>query len=145
VGKVIVPAKIENFDDVKAAMRGVLPEDQIRKLDIPNARIDTGATVLSMPKRLIEQLGLMQLKTAEVKTAMGLTTVGVYEPVRLTIQGRGCEVSVTEVADTCPVLIGFIPLELLDFLVDSKNQRLIGNPEHDGKFMIDMYHEEFCV
>src|SRR5438093_10347093 len=111
VGKGIVSAKIENLDDVKAAMRGVLPLDQIRTLDIPDARIDTGATVLSMPKRLIEQLGLMQLKTAQVKTTMGLTSVGVYEPVRLSIQGRDCEVAVTEVAESCPVLIGYIPLE----------------------------------
>jgi hypothetical protein len=36
-------------------------------------------------------------------------------------------------------LIGYIPLELLDFVVDSKNQRLIGNPDHGGEFMIDMY------
>ena len=138
VGKVIVSAKIQHLDDVKAAMRGVLPEDRIRTLDIPDARIDTGATFIAMPKHMIEKLGLMRFKTAEVKTAMGLTSVGVYEPVRLTIQGRDCEVAVTEVADTCPVLIGYFPLELLDFLVDSRNQRLVGNPDHDGKFMIDM-------
>ena len=46
---------------------------------------------------------------------------------------------VAEVADNCPVLIGYIPLELLDFVVDTKNQRLIGNPDHGGEFMIDMY------
>jgi hypothetical protein len=33
--------------------------------------------------------------------------------MELTIQGRDCEVRVAEVADNCPVLIGFIPLELL--------------------------------
>jgi hypothetical protein len=36
-------------------------------------------------------------------------------------------------------LIGFIPLELLGFVVDPKNQQLIGNPDHGGEFMIDMY------
>ena len=42
-------------------------------------------------------------------------------------------------ADTCPVIIGYVPLELLDFVVDPKGQRLIGNPEHGGEFMFDMY------
>jgi hypothetical protein len=54
-------------------------------------------------------------------------------------KGRDCELRVAEVADSCPVLIGYIPLELLDFVVDIKNQRLIGNPDHGGEFMIDMY------
>ena len=64
---------------------------------------------------------------------------GIYEQVKLTIQGRDCEVRVSEVADNCPVLIGYIPLELLDFVVSPKDQKLIGNPDHGGQYMIDMY------
>ncbi len=41
--------------------------------------------------------------------------------------------------DECPVLIGQIPLEALDFLVDPIGQRLIGNPEHGGEQMIEMF------
>ncbi len=44
-----------------------------------------------------------------------------------------------EVPDECPVLIGQIPLEALDFLVDPIGQRLIGNPEHGGEQMIEMF------
>ncbi|MGO9469210.1 MAG: hypothetical protein ACLQVF_34210 [Isosphaeraceae bacterium] len=64
--------------------------------------------------------------------------------MKLTIHDRDCEVRVAEVADNCPVLIGYIPLELLDFVVDSKRQQLIGNPDHGGEFMIDMYHQTFA-
>jgi hypothetical protein len=39
----------------------------------------------------------------------------------------------------CALLIGFIPLEMLDFVVDPRDQRLIGNPDHGGEWMIDMY------
>jgi hypothetical protein len=59
------------------------------------------------------------------KTTAGPMSFGIFEQVKLTIQGRDCEVRVAEVADNCPVLIGYIPLELLDFVVDTKNQRLI--------------------
>ena len=57
----------------------------------------------------------------------------------LTVQGRECPMDVAEVPDDCPVLIGQVPLELLDFVVDPANQRLIGNPAHGGEQMLEMY------
>ncbi len=139
LGIVLVTALIENFDDIKAAQKGLIPEAEIRRLEVHDARVDTGATYVSMPKRLIEQLGLVRIKTVEAKTVSGPIRFGIYEQVKLTIQGRDCEVRVSEVADTCPVLIGYIPLELLDFVVSPKEQKLIGNPDHGGQYMIDMY------
>ena len=83
--------------------------------------------------------GLNKIKTVEAKTVSGPIRFGIYDLVKLTIQGRDCEVRVSEVADSCPVLIGYIPLELLDFVVSPKAQKLIGNPDHGGQYMIDMY------
>jgi hypothetical protein len=48
-------------------------------------------------------------------------------------------VDVAEIPDDCPVLIGQIPLEGLDFVIDPVAQRLIGNPEHGGEHMADLY------
>ena len=45
----------------------------------------------------------------------------------------------TELPDDCPVLIGQIPLEILDFVVDPANRRIIGNPEHGGEHIIELY------
>jgi predicted aspartyl protease len=139
MGIVLVTALIENYDDVKSAEKGLIPPSDVRRIQVDDARVDTGATYVSMPLRLINQLGLKRLKTVQARTTAGPVTFGIFEPVKLTIQGRDCEVRVAEVADNCSVLIGFLPLEHLDFVVDSKNQRLIGNPDHDGEFMIDMY------
>jgi predicted aspartyl protease len=139
MGIVLVTALIENQDDVKSAQKGLIPETAIRRIEVHDARVDTGATYVSMPRRLIDQLGLDRIKTIHAKTVAGMVPFGIYDLVRLTIQGRYCEVRVAEVADNCPVLIGYIPLELLDFVIDVKNQKLIGNPDHNGEFMIDMY------
>jgi predicted aspartyl protease len=139
MGVVLVPALIENQRDVDAADEGRIPDSQVRRFEVHDARVDTGATYVSMPMRLISQLGLKRIKTVRAKTTAGPVSFGTFEQVKLTIQGRDCEVRVAEVADNCPVLIGYIPLELLDFVVDPKNQRLIGNPDHGGEFMIDMY------
>ena len=44
-----------------------------------------------------------------------------------------------EAPDGVPVLIGQIPLEILDFVVDPKQQRIIGNPAHGGEWVIEAY------
>lgn len=59
--------------------------------------------------------------------------------VRLTIEDRDCPMDVTELPDECPVLIGQLPLEALDFVLDPVNQRLIGNPAHGGEHIIELY------
>lgn len=64
--------------------------------------------------------------------------IAICEAVRLTVQGRDVTTDVAEVPDECPVLIGQIPLEGLDFVVDPMGQRLIGNPEHGGEQMIEI-------
>lgn len=139
MGITLVTAVMENLRDVTAADEGRIPVTEVRRLEVNDARVDTGATYVAMPKRLIDELGLKKIKTSEAKTVSGLARFGIYEQVKLTIQGRDCEVRVSEVADTCPVLIGYIPLELLDFVVSPKEQKLIGNPDHGGEYMIDMY------
>jgi predicted aspartyl protease len=139
VGIVLVSALIENNFDVISAEKGLLPQTEVRRIEVHDARVDTGSTYVSMPRCLIDQLGLDRIKTIHAKTVAGMVPFGIYSQVKLTIQGRECEVRVAEVADNCPVLIGYIPLELLDFVIDVKNQKLVGNPDHGGQYMIDMY------
>ena len=64
---------------------------------------------------------------------------GIYDAVRLTVRERTCLTEVAEVPDDCPVIIGQTPLEVLDFVVDPKGQKLIGNPDHGGEQMIDLF------
>lgn len=44
-----------------------------------------------------------------------------------------------EVPDGVPALIGQIPLEQLDFVVDPQGRQLIGNPAHDGEYILEMF------
>ena len=139
MGKILVPAKIENIYDLENLASGLLTEEEVRRVEVEDARVDTGATYLAMPKHMIDQLGFRKLRTSLAKTAAGTTSFGIYGPARLTVQGRDCIIEVSELAEDCPVLVGVIPLELLDFVVDPRGQRLIGNPDHGGEWMIDMY------
>ena len=139
MGRVIVTAKIENVGDLISVRQGKMTADQVRRVEVTDALVDTGATNLSMPKRLIEQLGLIPFQTRTVRTASGVAELKVYAGVRLEVQGRECFCQVLEIADGCPTLIGQVPLEMLDFVVDPHGQRLIGNPEHGGEQMAELY------
>ena len=46
---------------------------------------------------------------------------------------------VLEVPDGTPVLIGQLPLEHLDFVEDPRSRSLIGNPEHGGEPIYELY------
>jgi predicted aspartyl protease len=139
MGKVLVTARIENMEDLFKVRAGTLGQEEIRRVEVEDALVDTGATMLAMPARLIRQLGLQLLRSRRAITSAGSVTVQVYGTVRLTIMGRECPSDVTELPDECPVLIGQIALEALDFVVDPIAQKLIGNPAHGGEHVIELY------
>ena len=139
MGKVLVTATIENLEDLFNAERGVLPRDQVRRVEITDALVDTGASGLMMPKRMIAALGLRPTRTRQARGIGGTVPLPMYSAVRLTIQGRDCTLDVGEISDDFPVIVGQIPLESLDWVVDVKGQRLIGNPEHGGEHMMDAF------
>jgi predicted aspartyl protease len=139
MGKVLVTASIVNLQDLYDVERGLLPADRMRRVEVTDSLVDTGATGLMMPRRLIDQLGLRPFRTRQARTAGGPVTIQVYGAVQLTVQGRDCLCDVSEIPDDCPVLIGQIPLEGLDLVVDPVGQRLIGNPAHGGEHIIEAY------
>lgn len=53
MGIVLVTPLIENQNDVVAAEEGRIPDLKVRRIEIHDARVDTGATFVSMPLRLI--------------------------------------------------------------------------------------------
>lgn len=133
--KPVIKRIVDLYDVKKVA----LAPDQVRTVEVSDALGDTGATLLSMPKRLIQQLGLDLVRVRRARTSAGTIDLRVYGTVRLTVQGRECVSDVSELPDDCPVLIGQVPLEFLDFVVDPCGQRLIGNPAHGGEQMIELY------
>jgi hypothetical protein len=94
---------------------------------------------VSLPQRYIDQLGLQFLQERSVITTAGLSQVPTYGLVKLTLMGGETPLDVAALPDECPVLIGYIPLEQLDLVVDPGNQRLIGDPFHKGENLIDMF------
>jgi predicted aspartyl protease len=138
MGRVQTEATIANLKDLWAAEQGLIPPEQIRRVTVHDALVDTGATLLSLPVRLIRQLGLADRGKRRVTSSTGTGEAAMYDAVRLTIQGRECTMDVIEVPDSVPVLIGQLPLEHLDFVVDLRSRTLIGNPAHGGEHVYEL-------
>lgn len=139
MGRVLTEATIENIEDLWAVKQDLKQPDEVRRLTVEDALVDTGATTLALPGRIIQQLDLTKMYRKQATSSRGTGPVDVYGPVRLTIMGRFCTVDVIEVPDDVPVLIGQIPLEMLDLVIDMQNRRLIGNPAHGGEQMLELY------
>ena len=139
VGRVLTEATIESLKDLWDAERGFIPMEKVRRLHVQDALVDTGATTLALPKRYIEQLGLNKRGEKRATSTQGVFMIPVYDAVRLTIMGRDLTVDVLEVPDEVPVLIGQVPLEMLDLVIDLQGRRLIGNPAHGGEHTLDLY------
>jgi len=139
MGRVLSEARIENIRDLYAVEEGRLADGEVRRVNVDDALVDTGATTLALPTRLIAELGLKQVAQKQATSSRGVGPVNIYEAVRLSVQERFCTVDVVEVPDEVPVLIGQIPLEMMDLVVDLQGRRLVGNPAHGGEQILELY------
>lgn len=139
MGGVTTEVKVENLGDIFEVERGARSPDAVRRIDIDDALVDTGATTLALPTPVIRQLGLKKVYEKRAKSTHGVGYVAVYEAVRLTIDNRFCTVDVMEVPEGVPALVGQIPLEMLDLVVDPQGRRLVGNPAHGGEHILELF------
>jgi predicted aspartyl protease len=138
MGRIVAKIKVENLADVLLVERGELSPQEIRYKEI-EALVDTGATLLCLPAKVIADLGLSSLGVRKATTATGLVERKVFQGARLTILDRTCTVDVMELEDSVPALIGYIPLENLDLQPDPQKKTLIPNPEHGDKMVMDLF------
>ncbi|HEY1189987.1 MAG TPA: hypothetical protein VGE74_20220 [Gemmata sp.] len=138
MGRVLTEATVYNANDHAEMRMGKRAPEHARKIEIAEALVDTGATALSMPKSLIDQIGLVKQYEKRATTAAGLQTFNVYGPARLVIMGREAPTDVIEVPEGTPVRIGQIPLEWMDWVIDMRNRKLIGNPAHGGEHILEL-------
>ena len=137
MGKVVAKIKLTNYLDLELK-RLKLRREKPRAVQT-DALVDTGATRLYLKRSVIKALGLRKEGEVVSKTTNGTRRRSVYQAARLELMGRHGTFEVVEIDDDVPNLLGQIPLEYLDLVVDSKGQKLIPNPEHGDKQMSEEY------
>ena len=137
MGKVIVKIKLTNYADL-VLRRLKLSKRKARAVEV-DALVDTGAPRLHLKPSVIKRLGLVRTDTVRSQTTNGEALRNKYEPVELELMGRRENFDAIEVPENVPNLLGQVPLEVLDFVVDAKGQRLVPNPAHGGEQMTEEY------
>jgi len=137
MSKVIVQLKLTNYLERELkALKLLNRKPRSIKAD---ALVDTGATRLYLRSSVIKALGLKKAGEVDSKTTNGVRRRAVFQPVQLELMGRNGIFEAVEVDDSVPNLLGQIPLEYLDFVIDPKGRKLIPNPEHGDKQMSEEY------
>ena len=66
--------------DLNLAEAGVIDPEEVRRITVENAIVDTGASRLSLPKSLVEQLGLTPVGSRKAQTTNGIVDRLIYSP-----------------------------------------------------------------
>lgn len=91
------------------------------------ALVDTSAITLCIPAHVSVQLNLEELEKREVTTAAGEPVVVPYVgPIQIKFENRNCFTGALVLGDS--VLLGAVPLEDMDLIVNPRNQTLTVNP-----------------
>jgi len=128
MGLVYAEIELISGDDLALHRRGFIKEDQIKRLKV-DALVDRGAYMLAINEHIKAQLDLPVLDKQIAHLADGreieLEIVG---PVEVRFENRATTVRAMVLPGDAEVLLGSIPMEDMDVLIDPKQQRLVVNP-----------------
>jgi len=128
VGLVYAEITIISTDDTALARRGYIEESEIRKITV-NAMVDSGAHMLTINEEIRIQLDLPLMEEQEMELADGsLIKVDIVGPVDIHFENRSTTVRAAVMSQEAEVLLGAIPMEDMDVIIDPKRQKLIVHP-----------------
>lgn len=126
MGKVVERVKLTNLFDPS------------KTLEV-EALVDTGATMVALPRGMVEALGLRKMREVQVRYANGsVARKEMYGVVTLEMMGRSGEFDVLAEEEGAQPLIGQVVLEVLDLVVDPRRRTLMPNPASPEMPMLDM-------
>jgi clan AA aspartic protease len=138
MGRVMAKIKLTNNTDLSNAHGGLIEGGAVRTVEIEGL-VDTGATMLVLPLDVVERLGLVPEGFRTVKYANGqLAKVPRVTGVRIEILGRDMTCDALVEASGTLALIGQIPLEGLDLVVDPKSRDVTVNPLSPDSPLMDL-------
>ena len=130
MGLVYADIELISGRDLVMFGEGLITEDKIKRMTI-NVLVDSGALMLTINEEIKTQLGLQQVDSRSAQLADGtLLKLPVVGPVEVRFANRRSSVDAMVLPGDAEPLLGAIPMEDMDVLVDTQQRRLIVNPEH---------------
>jgi clan AA aspartic protease len=138
MGAVMERIRLTNWLDAERARLGQIEASAVRTLEI-EALVDTGATTLILPADVADRLGLTVMEKAWATLADdSIVPTKRVGGIRLEILGRDMLTTAYVLPVGTTPLIGQIPLEELDLIVEPQTHVLRLNPKHPNGRIIDI-------
>ena len=129
MGTVYAELELTSVDDLALHRRGFLPEDKIKRMSV-DAFVDSGSYMLIITEHVQQQLDLPFIEEQVFRMVDESEIRGqVFGPVEIRFENRRATADAVVIKGVTEVLLGSIPMEDLDVVIDPKRQRLIVNPE----------------
>ncbi|MCL2093087.1 MAG: clan AA aspartic protease [Treponema sp.] len=126
MGTVYADIKLQNVKDIALAEEGYIKSDGIREVTVTSV-VDTGAETLCITEDIFKKLGLDIERQKSATVADGRQTeCSVSTPVKILWEDRDSVVRALVIPGSEEILLGAIPLEEMDLIVNPKNLKLIG-------------------
>ena len=127
---------LENVIDRGLADHGYIKDNDVRTLKV-EAMPDTGARTIVINEEVREKLGLAI--EGEVRSTLADGTAANYPrtgPVKIQWKNRNITLPAVLIADAKKVLLGALPLEGMDLIVDPVRQSLAGAHGEEALYVI---------
>lgn len=128
MGKVMAKLKLSNYYDEENLRQRKIRPKKVRRVEV-EALVDTGAVMLVLPANIVAKLGLAHVGTRSVRLADGnAKPIPWVANVRLEVLGRWGVFDALVMPVGTSALLGQIPLEELDLIVDPRSRDVKVNP-----------------
>jgi clan AA aspartic protease len=130
MGLVYADIELISGDDDTLHRRGYISQSAIKKVAI-TALVDSGAYMLAINETIRLQLDLQPVDNQTAELADGsLIQLDIVSPVIVKFANRATTCRAMVLPGNSEVLLGAIPLEDMDVVINLKEQRLMVNPAH---------------
>jgi len=128
----LVHANIElvNTFEEQAAERGMIQPEEVNRMRV-NALVDSGAFMFCINELIKSQLRLPAIGKQTAQMANGhIEEYEIVGPVTIYFENRQTICRAIVLPGNNEVLLGAIPMEDMDVLINPRSQQLVVNPEH---------------
>ena len=130
MGLIYADLEIINTIDIALAKKSIIGEEEIKSLRV-NALVDTGAYNMCINEIIQSQLELPFVEKRTGVLANGeIETYNLVGPLTIKFKNRTTICNALVLPGNNEVLLGAIPMEDMDVIIDPKKQTLEVNPEH---------------
>jgi clan AA aspartic protease len=130
MGEIRAELELINVDDVNRVRRAEIDMDEIKKIRI-TALVDTGATLMVINENIQEYLQLPILSQKPFEMANGeIIRCDVVGSLEIRFANRRVAATAVVMPDNSEPLLGVIPMEEMDVIIDPLRQELVVNPKH---------------